>query len=1103
MIRKVAAFVLLFITCYGELTENYEVEIDALLNEEDSTGEQAFRDLAEMADAGLNDMEEIEHFDDEEEYVDEAEESGEFDAHVETLDDSTPAPAAVILPQEGDIMEDSPALVELMTEEDERALVADTGAGYGKFGECEEAFKIIKKRITIFVYIDICPSKDQCDVVKGWSKNLTRYLRNRYGLTCVFRFILKKTCKSYFVHPFRDVVFLEDTDNDKQLEDKYEDLFPKLPADSEEYNFAVNFFRYGSGNGAAAKQIIDAEKKSYITKLFNFYICPEKGPCKYNKKYNGGHKLLSLVNIVAYSRLRIVSKFACKTVNNAVPIEFYQGHKHKCVCRCPATHFFKHGKCIRKRKRCKCKWLNKCFVYEIKSHLQQCKLKNWYKKLLIAPIPMPFDNYVGFKKNKFDKANGVMARKAPCVQLEVDGVVVDYTWKYFQNNRGKIFNNIEITKPGRYKIILRAFDYGPEPAICKTVLVVRDENRPDSTKPCPKKDIFGVGSAKAKCDVYSKENYKKGRKLMRDFKKWLDNRKNDKCGLNAEKDADCLKRPNKYTRWTFCDPVPWKKDLKNFNHPDKCFQVFSDDTNWMKKFVKDNLLSDGKCKYPLPGRPKYCKKCCQVYHQFSELYSPFKCKWRKGKPTPQKCCPGGKCGFKQCLKADGHTFFKADIGIKPEIKKETKKIINKLFPDNGYNKDSEIHYVLPKSCTTYGAPNCQVKSKIRKLFDETRMYLTPFIQNQIFNDPNNNKPGAENLVKWRYKIESGSWVDYAKGPKETFDKLKTCITLEAWSACGRICKFRFCIYVHKHTDLDICEDFAENSFYQSTRYHTKEADTEFCNHPESDFGELTFEFNPAARIEHVAKKHEAKHKFIRMKCWARFGGKDNSEVKVVDWDKTDRFLHRYAVNLVRNPTTRSKTPLRWRCEIKYKPYGRPVKTKVCKHKFNFCDCEEPGFDCVWGKCQKKCKNTKLYKRPNQACGGSQLRWNYKAKKSILDETTYECCQECGEGAVCKSIIPGVYYNTICSCRVKGKDKDVLPGPYRKKLNIEPRSEPRPAKGQEPEPVIGVLEEAVNAVPYYYYVALLGAMVAGVALIAVGRASRTVTDENAVYQPLMM
>lgn len=104
---------------------------------------------------------------------------------------------------------------------------------------------------------------------------------------------------------------------------------------------------------------------------------------------------------------------------------------------------------------------------------------------------MAFDSYVGFKTNLHDVPNTSTATKAPCIQLQVGDTVVDYSWKYFQNNREKIFNNMVITSVGVYKITLRAYDYGPDPAVCSTWLVVKDRNRPKSSKKCP--SAFGSG----------------------------------------------------------------------------------------------------------------------------------------------------------------------------------------------------------------------------------------------------------------------------------------------------------------------------------------------------------------------------------------------------------------------------------------------------------------------------------------------------------------------------------------------------------------------------------------------------------------------------------
>lgn len=1003
------------IACIGAIEDTYEVEIDALLSEESN-----YDDILELSDAGFADDE-----------MDENEKGEEISMENDLMDEGTPPPMIAHLPIQEEESKDPVSLVELLS--NDKTHDSFPVQKYDGYGECTDVFVRGKKRIKLFVYIDICPDRAQCDVIRDWSGSLVEYILSKYSVHCNVQFILAKNCKSKFLHPFRDAILLEDEyygSFDDEKTKKSDKLFPDLPSDSKDYNFAINFFRGGKGKGAYAKHIIDVEKKSHISHVFNFYICRNERGCLPAKHSIGKDRWLqSLVKIVAYSRLRIVGTFVCDTVSRAVPIEFYVGKKHKCICRCPAGYERRpvNGKpcCVKKVKKCKCAWIKKCFKYRIKEEWNNkvCKLRNWYDIKAITPIPLPLDNYVGFHKNKYDKS---VAKTGPRIELQIGDTTTSYTWRYFQRNRKEIFNNIELFSVGRYKIILRAFDYGPDPVVCWTWLVVTDENRPSSKKPCPEDDVFGKGEENARTAVYSKANFEKAIAIAVSFKKWIIHRQNDQCTADWNVDPECLKRKNRYTRWTFYADRPRKTELPTFEAPKKCFRIFKDDTDWMKAHVTKELITS-----EIVGRPKYCKKCCKLYHQFSEWYIPFRCKKR----IPGKeCCPGDKCDLKQCLQGNGKTFFQSKIEIKEKFKRKTEEIIQHLS-DNGYNSDNEIHFELPESCTAYGSgasagrqtltafapPSCQIEKKIKALFDEKREYISKYFETEIFSNFN-----VKKLIKWRYKIDDGSWANYHTHGPEIFQKLKTEIILEAWSACGRICRFVFHVYVHLHADVDVCEAFAEDSFYQSTRYHTQGGiDNRFCNHPESDFGELTFDFNPAAKFDDFGAKHHLKFFFVKMKCWAKFGtpGSYTSKVNVADWSMPQRFLKRYAIVLAAQPTTREDTPVHWECKFVYTNYKGQKRSRSCQHEFTYCDCEGPGWDCAWGECRKNCTNPKE-KRPNQACGGTQLIWNQKKNKAVRDDTLHDCCQDCGQGAVCTSVFPGVYDNTICSCRVVGKDPTV-------------------------------------------------------------------------------
>lgn len=931
----------------------------------------------------------------------------------------------VFIPHEQDQLTTGPALVRLLTEDQERGLLANLFPQYG-FGECNHVLEKGKETITVFIYLNICPTEPECEVIRAWSTSLTAFLRHNYGMTCIFRYLLNKTCKSSLIRDnLPDVMLLGDNDGD-DLEKEFATL---LPATTTKLKYAVNFFRIRkSSTQTQLKHVFELEKQWNIQQLMDFYICDQDEACVYDSPGNTEQtKVSKWVDILAYSRMRIVRKFDCPATIGAVPVEFYNSYnKHTCICHCPSTHEKKlvngQYKCVRKLKKCKCKWIQQCFQYEIGSEMnnKDCVLKDWHKKKALAPIPMAFDNYVGFKTNKHDVSPNT-ATKAPCIQLQIGDTVVDYSWSFFQKNRHAIFDDIELKKAGTYKIILRAFDYGPIPAVCWTWLTVRDKNRPSSTKTCP--ESFSGSGFPTNTAIYSKDNYDKAQSLILQFNDWIKYRQNDRCIDDHATDPECLKR-NKYERWTF---NAQKETLKSFSEPEKCFKIGATDTTWMTSHLNANLLTTST-----PGRAQHCKKCCAGQYQFTEWYQAFGCHDIRPK---KQCCAGARCSIHQCLQGDGKTFFKAEMGIHSSLKASSEEIIDH-FPDNGYNKVDQIHFELNPTCQTYGA-GCKIEKNLQELLEETRAYHDSFFD--IFTGFNVNQ-----LVKWRYKITGQSgWKDYHDTQTiESFDRLETAITLQAWSACGLVCEYTFYVFVHMHTKLAVCEHFDTYSFYQSSRYHTG-VQTRFCNYPESDFAELTFDFNPQAVFEQGASAHHFKHKFKSMTCTAQFGQgtsyTSNSPTVAATTD-AHRFLKRYAVVLAEKPTTRADTPLKWTCVFEYKGYkaDSPVLKKSCSQDFTFCDCEKPGWDCPWGICRKECTNP-AERKPNQVCAGTKIVWDRTADQTIVDDKIYSCCDKCGDpdSTKCESIFPNIYTNTICSCRVKKIDPSIDPNAKYPVLNTQP------------------------------------------------------------------
>lgn len=678
--------------------------------------------------------------------------------------------------------------------------------------------------------------------------------------------------------------------------------------------------------------------------------------------------------------------------------------------------------------------------------------------------------------------------KGPRIKVKFGAQTKYFNWLYFQNNRETIFDSFLVNSVGKWKVEMWAYDYGDNPAYCWTWIRVRDCNRPKSDKKCPSHLFFSNGKATA---PYTKANVARGIRIMQKYKLWKDCRKNDKCTPRWWRDAlpQC-KRP-KWKRTTFCNP-PWTQSIPGIGNYPKCFRINGFDLKFMKRHLAQRIL---KTTHPRPGHPSWCKKCCHFKHTFSELFTNFQCNANQQRA---RCAYGEGCEVKRCLQANEHTFFKAKVFIAKATKRHSRAVIREFLTE-GYDADHEIHVALPHKCRRPSS-RCAFREKIKVMFYETRTFRNSAIASTF---PANTNP--RHLVKFRYKVGSGPWRPFYRNAKEKFQSLVTIITFQAWSVCGKICEYKVPVYLHCHTDLKLCENFAANSLFQSSRFQPNRVNTQFCAYPFSDFGELTFRYSPGAKFLTQSKQHpmQLRYRFKRLKCEMCFGKKGkkcSKPVTTVNYNKHQPFLKRYAVILAKQPTCPT-TPVYWKCTISYLPFGKHkkahIETEHCEHSFEFKDCEDPKWDCPWGACLLKCKKRQPNRAlPNQVCAGTTLEWDPQGKAPTgcakMRNRKRKCCDKCGDPGqtVCESIFPGPgdVQGTICKCTIKRN----------KKYKADLAAQLQQAANQNTKPSLLIMDESNRSMVLAVGSMLLAAVAATV--FAVVRTRLNVVTNAPVQTP---
>lgn len=226
-------------------------------------------------------------------------------------------------------------------------------------------------KVILYIYVDFCQQESDQSTVQGWAVNLKNFLYDRYMLNGEVKFLGPESCEG--------------------SGDGYDSLATDFKTNDSNVNIGINIFRGGQQNAMHINNVKTMQENQSVFVAFEFYLCDVEQVCVTHMASNTAY-ISNIGDIVRYCRLRLVQKFVCKNVENAVPIEYYVQGQAKCACRCPPGYAKnEQNSCQPLENKCKCKWIQKCYKYQITSFWndRECKIKNWYGNAGLVPIPFP------------------------------------------------------------------------------------------------------------------------------------------------------------------------------------------------------------------------------------------------------------------------------------------------------------------------------------------------------------------------------------------------------------------------------------------------------------------------------------------------------------------------------------------------------------------------------------------------------------------------------------------------------------------------------------------------------------------------------------------
>ncbi|OQR99754.1 hypothetical protein ACHHYP_04641 [Achlya hypogyna] len=763
------------------------------------------------------------------------------------------------------------------------------------------------------------------------------------------------------------------------------------------------------------KVITNYEQDRRVQTVYNFHVCQGADAASCTAQHvafaDDSVLLVGDADLFAHNPFKAVQSFHCaKALPNGLPVVSLNKQKHRqCHCKCPSgfEDVKRNGarQCVPTPKEtCTCFWSNRKYAYDIQAAGTPgtCSISKLYPDV-IARIPYPRSNYVGeARMNAGDASDGKsVAAGSPLVQVTVTKRTAaaplpttifskPYAWTYFELNRDAITNSIVLDAAGLYSVKMTATGYRSG-ADCEVCVAVVDRFRPVSSARCPAPKCDAGTCTGDAIAAYSKANVALADALYQAHVAYAApaNVVNDGCS-----EARC--------------------DAKNYYRKD----MFATD------FVEADVALAGSCfhdKLPaavttqmqaspfgangchlqqaLPVADGRCTRCCKFTTQLKELWHDYKC-GNGTVPAAQQCSgtdPG--CKTTQCLAATGTTFFDAAASVRPAYKKATDDLIAKMYPKSGYESTSEVHLLL--ECTAFGVTNegkCAHVAPIDDLFG----VAASLVDNTVLSNVK-----ASDFVFWRFRVDGGNWrvyKDAADAAPVRFEAQKSTVVLEAWSQCGLVHKSIFNVFLHLNRKLCVADRF-DAMWYQATSAF--DGTGALCNYYESDFAELTFDFEPTSGL-HCDANDSAVSPYVStgVMCTVQYG-KLPSTLLLASDDRNASVLKRFSFQMLSVPTTKADTTFTIACSFAYEGFQTPNVSVAVAKTFTIKNCDRPGWDCPFGACSTQCLagNKGAYASrkpaPYQACRGTSV--SASLTSTVVATLNQTCCATCGT-AVCTSIL---------------------------------------------------------------------------------------------------
>jgi len=587
-----------------------------------------------------------------------------------------------------------------------------------------------------------------------------------------------------------------------------------------------------------------------------------------------------------------------------------------------------------------------------------------------------------------------------------------FTWKDFEANRYTILTNFaNYNKVGTYFLRLTAYDYANTPAVCETTVSIKDSYHPQPNPQCTHTCPGLVGPGALTTNNYSPATYSTGHTKVAEFLAWVNNLKNDVCGNNN----DCSTHAYTASSFGSAPKVPIADAAVG-----TCLDITAADATAMQNFA--STVSDTN---PFPAN--FCKKCCELHYTAKETVAWWVCDKPRHTQTECQGTNAGICGYEGCFSTtSGNDFFSVTASIQPTVVADSQAVINDNFPGQGYLANTQVHHLLPCDYLSSN-PNCHFPTTLGALFKTDASFVTGW--GGVL--PNL----ASNYVRFRYRINKGTWTAFDPAKPIDFTDLITCVEIQAYSACGFVgTPVSFYVYLHPHKTLDICFSLERLGWSQAS---TGLIDGTYCNIPHSNFGEFTFEFD-TNKLQVSSFGTHLGYDFTSIECSVAYKKPDgtySSSVQVIT-PTSHSVLEHFGVNFVDQPTTHALTELKMSCLLKFRSDAGAIISQTCDKTLTFHDCDEPGWDCPFGDCISKC--TGNIKRSYQLCGGNEI--SYSSTLGAQFRSKYfenqACCSQCG-ASTCAPILDGALELQQCQPPASTADYNEcsIPGTWNNVLQL--------------------------------------------------------------------